>query len=214
MKGQEWKGGAVAREGAKHPHPILLTTITGLPVVFFCPPTYFFCGCKVTGCARASVVSGGLASRSFVAPQATHSIHCLSASMTRWILSICPHSGQVAPAINWRFIENPLSLELRVTSNEFRKPGDAGFFISKLAPRHSLLNSTGTKDSLERFCALCGKNQPLIPQWRSRGSTLGSRPRKALNSSMGSRLPPLARISLRKARPVSSLNSPSSSKRE
>ena len=104
--------------------------------------------------------------------------------------------------------------ESRVASNGFRKPGDAGFFISKLAPRHSLLNSTGTKDSIEKFCALCGKNQPLIPQWRSSGSTLGSRPRKALNSSMGSRLPPLARISLRKDRPVSSLNSPSSSKRE
>ena len=86
--------------------------------VFFARQTYFFGGCKVTGCARASVASGGLASRSFVAPQATHSIHCLSPSMTRWILSICPHSGQVAPAINWRFIENPLSLELRVTGFE------------------------------------------------------------------------------------------------
>jgi len=132
MKGQKWKGGAVAREGAKHPYAILLTTITGLPVVFFCPPNYFFCGCKVTGCARASVVSGGLASRSFVAPQATHSIHCLSPSMTRWILSICPHSGQVAPAINWRFIENPLSLELRVTS--FENPATQGFSF-----RNSLL---------------------------------------------------------------------------
>lgn len=100
--------------------------------VFFARQTYFFGGCKVTGCARASVASGGLASRSFVAPQATHSIHCLSPSMTRWILSICPHSGQVAPAINWRFIENPLSLELRVTG--FENPATRGFSF-----RNSLL---------------------------------------------------------------------------
>ena len=42
MKGQEWKGGAVAREGAKHPYAILLTTITGLPVVCFLPAKLIF----------------------------------------------------------------------------------------------------------------------------------------------------------------------------
>src|SRR5690606_9746954 len=55
---------------------------------------------------------------------------------------------------------------------------------------------------------------PLRPLWRSSASTEGSRPRKATNSSMGSRLPPRARILSRKALPVSALKMPSSSKRE
>ena len=42
MKGQKWKGGAVAREGAKHPYAFLLTTITGWPVVVFLPTNLFF----------------------------------------------------------------------------------------------------------------------------------------------------------------------------
>ena len=46
MKGQEWKGGAVAREGAKHPYAILLTTITGLPVVVFARQTIFLAAAK------------------------------------------------------------------------------------------------------------------------------------------------------------------------
>ena len=77
------------------------------PIVATTRKPYFFAGCRVTGLAKASLASGGLASRSFVAPQETHSIHCVSPSMTRWILSICPHSGQVAPAINWRFMVAP-----------------------------------------------------------------------------------------------------------
>src|SRR5690606_40905119 len=41
---------------------------------------------------------------------------------------------------------------------------------------------------------------PVRPLWRSRASTDGSRPRKATNNSMGSRLPPRARILSRKER--------------
>src|SRR5690554_643794 len=59
--------------------------------------------------------------------------------------------------------------------------------------------------------AACSSVRPL---WRSRASTDGSRPRKPTNSSMGSRLPPRARILSRKDWPVLALKMPSSSKRE
>ena len=197
---------------AKHPYPILLTTITGLPVVFFLPAKLFFLRLQSDRLRQGIGRLWRLGIQILCRP-AGDAFHPLLVAVEDTLdLVHLPTLPAGCAGDKLAFHRKPF--ESRVASNGFRKPGDAGFFISKLAPRHSLLNSTGTKDSLERFCALCGKNQPLIPQWRSSGSTLGSRPRKALNSSMGSRLPPLARISLRKDRPVSSLNSPSSSKRE
>src|SRR5690554_5015713 len=51
----------------------------------------------------------------------------------------------------------------------------------------------------------------VMPDCLSRASTFGSRPRKALNSSMGSREPPFSRILWRNALPVSGSKIPFSS---
>src|SRR5690606_25754450 len=54
----------------------------------------------------------------------------------------------------------------------------------------------------------------VMPVCFSRASTCGSRPRKALNSSMGSWEPPFSRMFCRKAWPVSGSKMPFSSNRE
>src|SRR5690554_4643186 len=63
---------------------------------------------------------------------------------------------------------------------------------------------------LVRYAALWS----LRPLWRNSASMAGSRPRNSTNSCIGDWEPPLARMASRKARPVSGLSTPSSSKRE
>lgn len=53
---------------------------------------------------------------------------------------------------------------------------------------------------LPRFRALAQHQHQAfaaMPEWRSKASTVGSRPRKALNDSIAGRLPPASRISCR-----------------
>src|SRR6185503_17720510 len=53
--------------------------------------------------------------------------------------------------------------------------------------------------------------QAVMPLWRSRASTLGSRPRKARNDSAAGRLPPTASTSSRKRAPTFASRMPFSS---
>ena len=57
-------------------------------------------------------------------------------------------------------------------------------------------------------------SRAVIPQCRSSGAILGSRPRKATNNSIGSFEPPASSTSVLKSAPVAALKMPSSSKRE